>query len=111
MNKSKLFKSFLTAIVVIAFGAPAVASAGDSDELDGVSISVSYADLNLQNEEGAVALYRRLKQASKRACDFRGLNIAGSVDQMAKTRQCYASALAADVEKMDNDLVTNLHNS
>jgi UrcA family protein len=111
MNKSKLFKSCLTAIVVVAFGAPAVASVGDSDELDSVSISVSYADLNLQNEEGAVALYRRLKQASKRACDFRGLNIAGSVSQMLKSRQCYISALTGAVEQMDNDLVTSLHNS
>ena len=111
MNKSKFFKSFLTAIVVVAFGAPAVASVGDNDELDGVSISVSYADLDLQNEEDAMALYRRLKQASKRACDYRGLNIAGSVDQMAKTRQCYRAALAAAVDRMDNDLVTKIHNS
>ena len=105
MKKSKLVTSFLATIVFVALGAPAAASVG------GVSIRVSYADLNLEEEEGALSLYRRLKQASKLACDYRGLNIAGSVDRITQTRQCYLAALSAAVERIDNEMVTNLHNS
>jgi len=76
----------------------------------GESIRVSYADLNLEEEDGALSLYRRLKQASKQACDFRGLNIAGSVDRMAETKQCYRAALSTAVERIDNEIVTNIHN-
>ncbi len=105
MKKSKLVTSFMATIVFVALGAPAVASVGSE------SIKVSYADLNLEEEDGALSLYRRLKQASKLACDYRGLNIAGSVDRMAETRQCYLAALSGAVERIDNEMLTKLHNS
>ena len=105
MKKSKLVTSFMATIVFVALGAPAVASVGSE------SIKVSYADLNLEEEDGALSLYRRLIQASKQACDYRGLNIAGSVDRMAETRQCYRAALSGAVERIDNEMLTKLHNS
>ena len=105
MKKSKLVTSFIATIVFVALGAPAVASVG------GESIKVSYADLNLEEEDGALSLYRRLIQASKQACDYRGLNIAGSVNRMAETRQCYLAALSGAVEQIDNEMLTKLHNS
>ena len=111
MKESKLFRSLLAAIVVVALGVPAIASAGDKNELKGVSVKVSYADLNLEKEEGAQALYRRLQQASKQACDFHGFINAGSVKRLAETRRCYREALSAAVEQIDNELVTNIHNS
>jgi len=111
MKESKLFKSLLATIIVVALGAPTIASADAKSDLQGVSVKVSYADLNLEKQAGAKALYRRLKQASKQACDVRGLRIAGSVKRMADTRRCYQEALSAAVEKIDNELVTNIHNS
>jgi UrcA family protein len=105
MKKSKLVTSFLATIIFVALGAPAVASVGSE------SIKVSYADLNLEEEDGALSLYRRLKQASKQACDYRGPNVAGSVNRMMETRQCYLSALSAAVERVDNEMVTKLHSS
>ncbi len=110
MKASNLIKSLLATVVAVVLSAPAIASTGESDDLDGVSIIVTFADLNLEKEEGALSLYRRLKQASKQACDYRGLNIAGSVNQMVATRQCYLAALSSAVEQIDNDLVTELHN-
>ena len=111
MKKSKLFKSLLATIVVVALGAPTVASADAKSDLKGVSLKVSYADLNLEKEEGAKALYRRLQQASKQACDHRGLKIAGTVSRMVDAQRCYREALSAAVEKVDNELVTQIHNS
>ncbi len=111
MKESKLFKSLLATIVVVALGAPAIVSAGDKNELKGISVKVSYADLNLEKEKGAQALYRRLRQASKQACNFRGITVLGSVKRFAETRRCYREALSAAVEQIDNEMVTNIHNS
>ena len=105
MKKSKLVTSFMATMVFVVSGAPAVASVGNE------SIKVSYADLNLEEEDGALSLYRRLKQASKQACDYHGLSIAGSLSRVAETRRCYLSALSTAVERIDNEMVTKLHNS
>ena len=111
MNESKLFKSLVATVIVVALGIPTIASAGDKSELQGVSVKVSYEDLNLEKQEGAKALYRRLQQASKQACDYRGLKVSGSIKQMMTTKACYRDTLSAVVEELDNELVTELHNS
>jgi len=111
MKESKLFKGLLATIIVFALGAPTIASAGDKSELQGVSVKVSYADLNLEKQEGAKALYRRLRQASKQACDYRGLKVAGSIRQAVETQRCYHKALTEAVADLDNEMVTELHNS
>jgi len=108
---SKLFKSLVVSIIVFALGAPAIASADAKSDLKGVSVKVSYADLNLEKQEGANALYRRLQQASKQACGYRGLKISGSLKQMVESQQCYHQALSVAVEDLDNKLVTEIHNS
>ncbi len=111
MKESKLFKSLLATIIVVVLGASTIASADERNQLKGVSVKVSYADLNLEKQEGAKALYRRLQQASKRACDYRGLKIAGSVRRMIETQQCYREALSAAVENIDNERLTQIHSS
>lgn len=109
MKLSKKFKSLLTVVFIVALGVPAIASAGDRDELKGASVKVSYADLNATTEKDALALYRRLKQASKQVCDYRRMSIAGSARRMAELDQCYKEALTAAVKQVDNELVTNIH--
>ena len=111
MRESKLFKSLLTAVVIAVLAAPTITYAGDRDDLKGVSMKVSYADLNVNNEKDAKVLYRRLKQASKYVCDYRRLNVAGSVGRMADLERCYTEALADAVDQIDNDWVTKIHNS
>jgi hypothetical protein len=86
MKESKLYKSLLATIVVVALGAPAIASADATSELQGKSVKVSYADLNMGKQEGAKTLYRRLQQ-------------------------CYNDALSEAVEELDNELLTKIHNS
>jgi UrcA family protein len=111
MKESKFIKGLLATIIVVALGAPTVVSADAKSELKGVSVKVSYADLNLEKQEGAKALYRRLQQASKQACDYRGLKISGSIKRMVETKQCYHEALTEAVAEVDSELVTELHNS
>jgi UrcA family protein len=109
MKESKLFKGLMATIIVAALGAPAIASADANSELKGTGVKVSYADLNLEKQEGAKALYRRLQQASRRACGYRGLRVSGSVESKAEAQQCYNDTLTATVEKLDNELVTQIH--
>ena len=69
MKESKLFKSLVATFVVIVLSGPAVVqAAGTISYFEVGKASVSYADLNLENEEGVRVLYRRLKRASKEAC-------------------------------------------
>ena len=111
MKESKLYKGLMATIIVITLGAPPIASADAKSDLQGVSVKVSYADLNLEKQEGAKALYRRLQQASKQACDHCGIKIAGTLSRMADAHRRYREALSTAVEQIDNELVTNIHNS
>jgi UrcA family protein len=111
MKKSKLFKSLLTSIIVITLSAPAIGLADAKSELKGKSVKVTFADLDLTKQEGAKALYRRLQQASKQACDVRGLKVEGTLKRISEARQCYREALTGAVEKVDSKLVTQIHDS
>ena len=110
MKESKLFKGLLATIIAIVLGAPTIAFADAKSGLQGKSVKVSYADLKLETKEGANALYRRLKQASKQVCDVRGLTVEGSLKRIREARQCYRETLSAAVEKVDNEQVTQIHN-
>ena len=54
--------------------------------------------------------HRRLQRASNQVCGVSRLNIAGSLTRIADTRRYYKEALSAAVEKIDNQLVTKMHN-
>ena len=111
MKESKLYKGLMATIIIVALGAPVIASADAGSELKGTAVKISYADLNLEKQEGAKALYRRLQQASKQACGYRRLGVAGSIQAKIEAEQCYRDALSALVEKLDSELVTQIHNS
>ncbi len=111
MKESKLYKGLLATIVVAALGALAIASADAKSELQGVSVKVSYADLNLETEKGVQTLYRRLKRASKEVSGLTAFERVGSVGagRMQKIRQSYRNTLSNAVEKIDNERLSEIH--
>lgn len=109
MKESKLNKGVVAAIAVVVFGMPAIASA--DLELKGKSEKVSYADLNVDKEEGAAQLYRRIQQASKRVCGVESLKNTGSVREVSQSRRCYRETLDATVAKIDSPALTEIHES
>ncbi len=112
MKESKLFKSLVATFVVIVLSGPAVVLAGTpsySMHIVHAQASVSYADLNLENEEGVRVLYRRLRRASKEVCGVTSLLIAGSIGHLQGTKQCYRETLSNAVDKFDNDDLTRIH--
>ena len=129
MKESKLFKSLVATFVVIVLGGPAVVLAGTPSDVEVSEITVSYADLNLDTEQGVQTLYRRLQRASK---EVSGLTTRrdigsiwfsqktrqfyrttrrdiGSIWFSRKTRQFYRNALSNAVEKIDNERLSEIH--
>jgi len=115
MKDSKLFKKFVVTFVVTVLGGPAVVLANPISYIEVGKASVSYADLNLESEEGVRVLYRRLKRASNNLCSATPPQIAGSVPNFyfdiygRETRQCYREALSNAVAKVDNEDLTRIH--
>ena len=113
MKDLKLFKSLVATFVVIVLGGPAVVLASTSSHLEPNKATVSYADLNLENEEGVRVLYQRLQHASKEVCGVASLKIPESIlaksSRRRATRQCYRESLSNAVEKFDNEVLIRIH--
>ena len=111
VKKSKLFKGILPAIIIIALGAPTYATADASSDLNVKTVKVSYADLNLEQYDGAKDLYRHLQQASKQACDVQDWREAGSLSRVSEGRKCYRETLSGAIGEINNDLLTQIHSN
>ncbi len=122
MKESKLFKSLAATFVVIVLSGPAVVLADTLSYRDTPSYSmyivhakdsVSYADLNLEIEQGVRVLYQRLQHASKEVCGVASLKIPQSIlaksSRRRATRQCYRESLSNAVDKFDNEDLTRIH--
>ncbi len=113
MKESKLFKSLVATFVIIVLGGPAVVLASTSSHLETNKATVSYADLNLENEEGVRVLYQRLQYASNEVCGVASLKIPEShlvrSSRRRAVRQCYRHTLSNAVDKFDNDDLTRIH--
>ncbi|HKZ73327.1 MAG TPA: UrcA family protein [Steroidobacteraceae bacterium] len=70
------------------------------------SVTVGFADLNLNSPEGAQALYRRISSAARTVC---GLNSNPLPAVRIAARQCYQEAIAGAVAKVDSQTLTALH--
>lgn len=111
MKDSILAKGLLAVAAVLLFSANVSAYPGsDFDQLES-EVKVSYDDLNLDQTSGAHTLYVRLQRASKEVCGVEGYNIVRSARTMLDMKRCYREALAESVKKIDNDQLTDLHNS
>ena len=109
MKESKLFKSLVATFVVIVLSGPATVLAGTISYFDDGKAAVSYADLNLENEESVRVLYRRLKRASKEACGGGSLRHSRSIIMKSSRLQCYRETLSNAVDKIDNENLTRIH--
>ena len=107
MKESKILKGVIATVAVVAFSVPAIASA--DEELQGRSEKVVYSDLNVVKEAGAQALYRRLQQASKRVCGVESVQSAGGIRILSEQRDCYQDAMNKAVARIDNSVLTAIH--
>jgi UrcA family protein len=101
MNAMKISLSTALAVSVLTL-APAFAADPDAPR----EVTVYYDELNMNSDRGAVALYSRLRAASRQVCsalDGRELR------QRRAFSACFEHALADAVERVNRTSVTALH--
>jgi UrcA family protein len=107
MKESKLVRGVVTTVAVIAFSAPAFASSDAG--LKGRAEKVSYSDLNVDKENGAEILYRRLQQASKRVCGVESIRTVRGARIEAEQRSCYHESLNQAVAEIGSETLNAIH--
>ena len=104
-RNKKLARAGITAVVALCtclftYGASA-------EQPKTVSVTVSFADLDLSKAAGAQTLYKRIKAAARQAC--------GSIDgythmkSQSRWRECYESTIADAVASVDRPSLTALY--
>ena len=113
MHKHGLNKSILATIIIVAASTLTFGSADAKNKgyRQDVSVTVPFADLNLQRPEGAKTLYKRLQAAAKQACNAASMDTEKSLVIREHTRTCYRDALSTAVMRINNAHLTRLHNS
>ena len=101
----------ITALVVCGLGASASAVAASPSQFDDGAISVSFADLNIQNAAGAQVLYTRLQRATKSVCSLDSYRELGSLSRVSQAEQCYTETLDEAVAKIDSAALREIHKS
>ncbi len=99
----------IVALVVFGLGASASAVAASPSHLSIRSVQVSFADLDINGDEGAQALYRRLQNASEKACSISNSGATKPVGAVRDAKLCYASALSSAVAQIDSDALSRIH--
>lgn len=75
------------------------------------SLSVSLADLNLSNDAGVEALYRRLQRAARQVCGPQNLREAGSIQALNFNRKCVSTSLDRAVAEIGDEMLARLHDA
>jgi UrcA family protein len=72
------------------------------------SVSVSYSDLALGTEAGAISVYRKLQHAARKVC---GLNpgVSLTVDRRVAAQSCVDEALADVVRRIGRPILSTVH--
>ena len=107
MKESKVLKGVVATIAVLAFSAPAFASANAG--IKGKMEKVPYTDLNVDNKRGAEILYQRLQKASRRVCGVESIRTVRGAKIEADQRSCYRQTLNEAVAEVDSDALDAVH--
>ena len=95
-----------TAWVALLALASAAAGANPEDTEEVPSENVNYEDLNLTTLAGVTQLYGRIERAARLVC---GPNTDQS--RMGQWKTCYRLAVAAAVARVNNPLLTAVHDN
>ena len=101
----------ITALVVCGLGISASAAAALPGQFEDNAVTVSFADLNIQNTAGARVLYSRLQRATKSVCSLKSYRELGSLSRVIQAKQCYTESLDEAVAKIDSAALREIHKS
>ena len=111
MKTFDLGKKAVIATTAVLAGVLMIAAADARSVREEASITVPYADLNLQKMEGARTLYERLQQAAREACDVNPIYTDKDLTSRADARTCYRTALSGAVAGINNEYLNQLYNN
>jgi UrcA family protein len=98
--------TFFAAALALA-ALPMIAQAlADDRSSSGLSLDVTYSDLNLENPAGAQVMFRRIKQAASKVCG--GMPSQRMAMEMRNYRICVRMAVEDAVRQLNAPLVTAL---
>jgi UrcA family protein len=87
-------------------GVPGAQASDQDTYIEGSSTVVRFGDLNLQNPQGAEALYRRIERAAHKVCSYtRDFHVLNDVAR----RGCVERAIAKAVSDVNNKHLTALY--
>ena len=109
--RNKRLVVFVAAVAVAGLATPLVGVAASPNKIDEDSITVSFADINVESAAGARTLYARLQNASEKYCGVESYTTIRSLSALDDARACYTETLSAMVEKFDSAELSRLHNS
>lgn len=117
MRRERNVRTELAMITALVVGMTGAAWADYIDEIEVTgkavdqvkSVKVTFGDLNVDKDQGAEALYRRLQRASKMVCDISGAEKRRLTEVTAEAKLCYDTTLSGAVERLDKTLVTGIH--
>jgi UrcA family protein len=106
-NHRKSISSIIATTLVVVAAASSTGQTLAAEPGDRLTKKVTYGDLNLESQEGAKALYSRLRFAAQEVCfpfESRELSRQGA------WRACFNEALESAVANINKPLVSALHN-
>ena len=107
----KTLRMGMASVIVLGLGLSGTAVAESQYDYESDAISVSFADLNIQNDAGARALYARLKQASEQVCAVESYLESGSLSRLQEAKACFTDAMDEAVATIDSDALKKIHSS
>jgi UrcA family protein len=117
MKNFQISKVLCGAVFSIAAGVAMTANADNYSETyvsttaEGLrSISVSYADLDLSDQEGRNTLDRRVSSAAEKVCGPSNYRQAGSLRQATENRSCYRDAMADGMKQTSSEQIAVIGN-
>jgi len=96
-------------MISACLGAPALALGAAPYTFDQHRVTVDFADLNIESDAGAKALYRRLESAAEKACDVDDALQTRSLRAHRYSKKCFDAALAEAVDEIDSDKLDEIH--
>jgi UrcA family protein len=105
--KSTIKRLSSVSFTIAAFIVLAMASSVQAQTLEPLTKRVSYADLNLDSQQGAKIFYGRVRSAAKQVCSpFESRD----ASRMTQWQTCVNDAVSSSVAQVNNTRVTALYN-
>ena len=109
MNDPKTKNLLVALAAAVAFAVPGAVFADETPAIAGKSAKVTLADLDINNQAGAEALYARMKRATKEVCGVDNARKVRFTSARSDAWLCYRNTLSAAVRELNNDLITSIH--